>query len=121
MALPWPKLFVRSFIFLEEKGKDERGRKSGETSSVKVRPCYGAGDVPRMPFVLPSVHSSSPPKFSHPPNTDNYSAELGDTGERSWWLDLIQPSAEGREKGGWITHKTPPRAVDTSTHNAFKH
>lgn len=60
MAFPWAKLCVTSFVFLEEKGKDERGGKRGKISPVKVKPCCGAGDVPRMPCVLPRVHSFSP-------------------------------------------------------------
>lgn len=65
----------------------------------------------------------SSPEFTVSPPKCSYSAELGDTGERSWWLDLCLPSAEGREKGGWKTHKTPSMGchTSTSTHNEFKH
>lgn len=59
MAFPWAKLCVRSFVFLEEKGNDERGGKRGRISPVKVKPCCGAGDVARMLCVLPRVHSFS--------------------------------------------------------------
>lgn len=75
---------------------------------MKVKPCCGAGDVPGMPCVLPRVHSFSPHKLpSCPPNADSYSAELGDTGERSWWLHLILPSAEGKEKEGVDNPQNP--------------
>lgn len=97
-----------------------------EDLALEVKPCPGGwGCLWAAPCPPQSSQLLSPPSSPlAPQNAADDSAELGDTGERRWWLSLTLPSAGARAKGGWITHKTPSRAAvqaHQQISNLFKH